>query len=116
VKAEHKGGASLQKVSLNRNELEKVFRHWQGISEEERPPLRSLALAPGPDEAPALNLVFDLGGSQPYLCVRVPVTDRLPNFSTLWPYCAWWQEELSLFSGLKFDEAAKNAGVNWRQI
>jgi hypothetical protein len=116
VKAEHKGGASLQKVALEGNELQKAFRHWQGLGEEERPPLRSLVLAPGPNEAPALNLVFDLGGDQPYLCVCVPVKDRLPDFSALWPYCAWWQEELSLFSGLKFGEAARNAGVNWRQI
>jgi hypothetical protein len=86
------------------------------MGEEDRPPLRSLALAPGPDEAPVLNLVFDLGGGQPHLCVRVPAKDRLPDFSALWPYCAWWQEELSLFSGLKFEEAPKGVGVNWRRI
>jgi hypothetical protein len=77
--------------------------------------LRSLSRAHGDGLGPQLNLVLDPGGGEACICLELPLGGGLlPDLSSVWPYCRWWQEELSTFSGMEFDESEKSRGVAWR--
>lgn len=114
-KADHKPGASLQRVRLDDSSLARVMGHWRSCSAADRPSLRSLSRSEGDGKGAWLNIVLDTGSPEARLCLELPLGDSaLPDFSSIWPYCRWWQEELSTFAGLKFEGAEKNSGVAWR--
>jgi hypothetical protein len=113
-KAEFKPGASLQRVRLDEASLARAMGHWRSCAAADRPSLRSLSRSEGEDKKAWLNIVLDAGGQDARLCLEVPISGALPDFSSIWPHCRWWQEELSTFAGLKFEAAEKQAGVAWR--
>lgn len=114
-KTESKAGASLQRVKLDGSSLAKAMAHWRGLSGADRPSLRSLSRSEGEDKSAWLNIVLDTGGQDARLCLELPLGGgALPDFSSIWPYCRWWQEELATFAGLKFEGADKDSGVAWR--
>lgn len=112
-KTESKPGASLQRVRLDGAALSRVMGHWRTCSSADRPSLRSLSRSSS-DTGDWLNIVLDTGAPEARLCLEVPITGALPDFSAVWPYCRWWQEELTNFAALKFEGAQTPAGVAWR--
>ena len=100
-------GASLRRIVLSQQQLDEVYRHWEN---------QIRALAPSASEAgkTILNVVLDLGGDQPYVNLELAAGLALPDFSAIWPYCGWWQEELKAFGEMAFAGGARIEGVTWR--
>jgi hypothetical protein len=115
LRLESRPGASLQKARIDGEALAKAFAHWRGLDPAKRPLLRSLSHSAGEDKNPVLNAVFDLGGKEGWICLELMDNGKaFPDFSAIWPYGRWWQEELTLFSGLRFEGTAGIEGVSWR--
>lgn len=115
LKFESRSGASLQKARIDGESLAKSFAHWRGLDPAKRPLLRSLSHSAGEDKNPVLNAVFDAGGNEGWVCLEVMDNGKaIPDFSSIWPYARWWQEELTLFGGLRFEGDGKIEGVAWR--
>ena len=114
-KVESKAGASLQRVKLDDSSLAKAMDHWRSCALADRPSLRALSRSEGDGQGAWLNIVLDAGDRDAWICLELPLgRDALPDFSSIWPYCRWWQEELSTFAGLKFEGTGKDSGVAWR--
>jgi hypothetical protein len=107
---------SIQRVSVDMEALLQVYSRWCGLARVRAPRLLGITIAPGEESRVQLHLVLDLGGVGPFLCLEADLPrDRvLPDFSLVWRYAAWWQEELSVFYGLRFDGKKIPEEISWR--
>lgn len=113
-KLDSKPGASLQRARIDEQSLRRAVEHWRSLGPADLPSLRSVSRSDGDGQGSRLNLVLDLGGKDACLCLEIALDGSLPDLSSVWPYCRWWQEELSTFSGVKFEGPEKTSGVAWR--
>jgi Ni,Fe-hydrogenase III component G len=109
------GGGALLRISVDPDLLLDLLAHWKSCGEENLPHLSGLTVSPGETSRVFLNLLLDLGGEGPLICLEadVPRDRLLPDFSQIWPHALWWQQELSVFTGARF-ECAGGGGVEWR--
>ncbi len=90
----------------------KLLRHWEGLPDGSRPRLRGLTLS---RETPAqLQLLLELGGRAPFLLMTVDSSWN-GSLARIWPYAAWWEEELSSFEGVSWQGGRERAEVTWRR-
>ena len=108
--------ASLQRVAVDMDALLRVYSRWCGLARENAPRLQGITISPGEESRIQLHLMLDLGGAGPFLCLEADLPrDRvLPDFALVWPYAAWWQEELTVFFGLRFDGKKSREEISWR--
>ena len=95
-----KGGESFVNVTLQAAELEKLVAHWLELPPASRPRLRGLTKSR--TNGDTFELLLDAGG-------------KTPRLSQIWPYAAWWEEELRGFEGARIEQAHKEGGISWRQ-
>lgn len=112
---ETKHGENLMEISVSAEAFEKLVQHWAGSSPSARPRLRGLTLAR--PRGKVFQLVFELGSNAPFVLLSVDWTkpSPFPNLSKIWPYSAWWTNELRSFEGSSIDVLHKEGGVQWRQ-
>lgn len=114
---DERDSASITRVPVDHDGLMKLVGHWSALSPTKIPALQGITISPGEESRILLNLLIDQGGAGPFLCVEADMPrDRvLPNFSSIWPYADWWQEELAVFFGVRFESKNAKEGVAWRR-
>jgi Ni,Fe-hydrogenase III component G len=107
---------SLAVLRADEEALARMVRHWDALSPAELPCLHGLTTSPGDSSRAVLNLLFDLGEGASLVCVEAdfPRDRTFPDLSRLWPHAAWWQDELAVFSGIRFEGSRQEGGVRWR--
>lgn len=105
------------RVTIPYDRFGQVVSHWLGSAEAERPRLRALMPAASENSRLLLNYVLELEGGKSLLCLEVDVPrDRtLPSVTGVWSYADWWQEELSVFNGARFEGARSKEDSKWQQ-
>ncbi|MGZ3650128.1 MAG: hypothetical protein ACXVB9_15610 [Bdellovibrionota bacterium] len=103
--------ARILELRVNRDIFEKLLRRWQGLPPGSRPALRGLSVSRGTDRAPLLLL--EVGPRAPFLQLSV-TSNSLPALTGVWPYAAWWEDELRGFESVTFPPRGADLGVEWR--
>jgi len=107
---------TLQPIHFDLNALEKVLERWKNIEEDALPRLLGLTVSPNIEGRPILNIFFE---TDPACLIarlesEIPADGSVPDFSQVWPYSSWWQEELSVFSRIRFAGHDPQEGIRWR--
>jgi NADH:ubiquinone oxidoreductase subunit C len=105
------------RVRIPHDRFSQVVVHWLGTAVSERPRLKALMPAAGESARLLLDYILEIPGSPTLLCLEVDVPrDRtLPSVTAVWPYAEWWQEELSVFNGARFEGAKQREESPWQQ-
>lgn len=103
----------LIEMSVNGDTFEKLLRHWASMPAVSRPRARGLTRAR--EEARALELLIEVSPRAPFVLVLVGADWPARSLTGVWPYAAWWEEELAGFEGVPFASRAEDSGVAWRR-
>jgi hypothetical protein len=90
----------------------RLLAHWANMPVNSRPRLRGLSVTR--DSARALIVLLDVGARVPFLNLLVD-GETFPSMRYVWPYGAWWEDELRGFENVALPEAANDLGVEWRR-
>jgi hypothetical protein len=89
----------------------RLLAHWANMPVNSRPRLRGISVSR--DSARALIVLLDVGARAPFLNLLVE-GGTFPSMRHVWPYGAWWENELRGFEGVAFPEVVNELGVEWR--
>lgn len=106
-----------ERVTIPYDRFGAVVNHWRGSAAEERPRLRAIMPAASESSRHLLTYVLELNNGPGLLCLQVDVPrDRtLPSVTDIWAYADWWQEELAVFNGARFEGARPREESKWQQ-
>jgi Ni,Fe-hydrogenase III component G len=110
------GKSPLPVFRVDESKLSALMRHWESLDGAKLPCLSGINTSPAESSRALLNLFFDLGNGEPVVCMEAELAgDRaFPDFSRVWPYAAWWQEELRTFAGVRFAGISSGRRVQWQ--
>jgi len=108
---------SLLRISVDMDDLMRIVSHWSSLDADKLPVLHGITVSPGDDSRVFLNVMIDRGKSEKILCLEadLPRDLALPDLSLVWPYAAWWQEELAVFFDVRFERKNPGEGIQWRR-
>ena len=96
--------------------FQEIVSHWRSLPAERRPHLRAILPSSSESSRHYLNYVFEVP-EEPRLFllgVDVPLDRVLPSVASVWPYARWWQEELGVFTGVRYEGARAREELPWQ--
>lgn len=110
---EKSGG--LVEVVVNESSLEKLIAYWSQLPVNSLPRLRGISM--GREGKPALQMILDGGSKVPFVLLTATWDSKkpLPELRGVWPYAAWWEEELRSFENTQIGLAPAEAEIVWRR-
>jgi hypothetical protein len=107
-------GRALQCVQAGQEDLGRLLAHWAALPASDRPRLNGLSAKKTEGSGHSLQLLLDQGEGLPELILRIYQSGSFPRPSKLWPYSAWWEEELRIFEGVLFADVLPERGAVWQ--
>lgn len=104
--------ARLHEHRVSGETFAKLLSHWTMMPAASRPRLRGLSATRGSPRE--LILLLDVAPGAAPLMLLV-AGSSFPSVRSLWPYSAWWEDELRGFEGVNFPPAGEDLGVEWRR-
>ena len=93
--------------------FERLLRHWASLPEGSRPKLRGVTLSRG--TPPQRQLLLEISRRAPFMLVTVDSSWTAGTLTGVWPYAAWWEEELASFENISWAGGGNKSEVTWRR-
>lgn len=104
-------------MELNGADLRSFLQKARQLKPEQRPDLKGVTCSTDEERPSKLTLIFDIPGAKQQLLIqtRIVGSEPSPSVSEVWPYASWWEEELRVFEGLRFEGEAMAGSAKWQQ-
>jgi|GEM_PF-3789071 len=107
--------SGTQEILVNAADFAKLLAHWKSQPVTIRPRLRGLTVSRAAGKARRLQLILSTGNSGVSILFSAEFEAEYQPLVELWPYAAWWEDELRSFEGVAVPERREGGGISWRR-